>query len=842
MNIEVETPELSAGEWSIFLKHVTPRLRAWGLYWRPSKKRWVTLDIPDADVLVRKVYDEYKRQSLPVPRIFIVEGKKVRPWEWSTSPEKAVEEKKVVEAEQVSLIPKAEPPQIFYIIADLGQFHFVAEVPAINGKFRLYPEIEEAVPQVEDGQYLVKMGVNKRYPVSKEPDGSFILKAKGFKKYWKKCLKKLKGRYKKAYLKKRLGRFKEKARQRWMKEQTEGGEWYYKGEIAPNRNDYFCIYQIQKVIVEDKEKKFYDCADILEVKTDNRNMYVKSWTSVPLTRASFEPILRSGWIKSNVLSSYWYIEGTDWRDKYANKRFNEIISKLSDWQESKIKIPKFKGKALPHQIEALKFIKSRGNALLAMEPGTGKSLVGILHGLRLFRLGKIDKVVVFAPKTAKDTWIEEAQKWFGKEFCRKNVTFIEGTPEQRARLWNSKKLFLIANYAQAKDAGVKKLGKKKRLLVIADESTLIKNITAVRTKNLMEIPAVYKIAASGEPLEKSLQELHTIERWLGTKIFGSYVEFQGKYMRYKAKWKQKKVGDELNDYLKKTIMIRKKICEVDPDIPSPEIRQYPISLSGDSLTDYQTLVDVILEVSGDIAKIEEKIRTLQYRATAEVLEQIKRLKAEKRKLRYNVLSYLKAAHRFCDHPRLLGKTYSKSEWANASYRYFRKKFVSPKLNKTVEIIKGIPKDEKVIIFSQYAPMCEIIGDKIEKKTGRECMIMHGGYPPAKDRAKHRKLFEKSKRYNTLIMSDIGKMGLNFPFVHHMLLYDLPWNATDIKQRVGRIIRLGRRKKPTVYIPYITDYGKIEQIVRSKLNMKSLMTSTVIDGLAKEDFVDWLGRR
>lgn len=54
----------------------------------------------------------------------------------------------------------------------------------------------------------------------------------------------------------------------------------------------------------------------------------------------------------------------------------------------------------------------------------------------------------------------------------------------------------------------------------------------------------------------------------------------------------------------------------------------------------------------------------------------------------------------------------------------------------------------------------------------------------------------------LVCSEIGSEGRNFQFVHHLFLYDLPVNPELLEQRIGRVDRIGQKKKIVIHVPYI----------------------------------------
>lgn len=60
----------------------------------------------------------------------------------------------------------------------------------------------------------------------------------------------------------------------------------------------------------------------------------------------------------------------------------------------------------------------------------------------------------------------------------------------------------------------------------------------------------------------------------------------------------------------------------------------------------------------------------------------------------------------------------------------------------------------------------------------------------------------------LVTTEVGGEGRNLQFCHQMINYDLPWNPMKIKQRIGRIHRIGQENEVRIYnlLHYIKSQG------------------------------------
>ncbi|MCF0223768.1 MAG: RNA polymerase-associated protein RapA, partial [Fibrobacter sp.] len=68
-------------------------------------------------------------------------------------------------------------------------------------------------------------------------------------------------------------------------------------------------------------------------------------------------------------------------------------------------------------------------------------------------------------------------------------------------------------------------------------------------------------------------------------------------------------------------------------------------------------------------------------------------------------------------------------------------------------------------------------------------------------------FSKENGANLLIASEIGSEGRNFQFAHHLILFDLPLDASLVEQRIGRLDRIGQNEDIIIHVPYVKGSGQ-----------------------------------
>ena len=125
---------------------------------------------------------------------------------------------------------------------------------------------------------------------------------------------------------------------------------------------------------------------------------------------------------------------------------------------------------------------------------------------------------------------------------------------------------------------------------------------------------------------------------------------------------------------------------------------------------------------------------------------------------------------------------------------------STKILKTVEIVRDMPKNEKVLIFSSFTSALSLVMDALkhhlEMDTG--VLMVHGGTNVRK-REKFFDTFRKSQDVRVLLLTNnVGCMGLNLTEANHVILLETWWNDTVGHQAAARAWRIGQRKKVTVW--------------------------------------------
>ena len=206
---------------------------------------------------------------------------------------------------------------------------------------------------------------------------------------------------------------------------------------------------------------------------------------------------------------------------------------------------KFKTKPYAHQLKALEMSWNKEVFAYFMEMGTGKSKVLLDNAAMLFDKGKINSVLIVAPKGVYKNWYDSEIPEHLPKHIDRNVVLWKAmiTKEQKSKLdslfeqnFTKLQIFIMNVEALSTRKGLdfahQFLNVKKALFAV-DESTTIKNPQAKRTRNIIQLSKLgkYRRILTGSPVTKSPLDLYTQCYFLDPYLLdhSSYYAFRTRY-------------------------------------------------------------------------------------------------------------------------------------------------------------------------------------------------------------------------------------------------------------------------------------------------------------------------
>jgi SNF2 family DNA or RNA helicase len=204
----------------------------------------------------------------------------------------------------------------------------------------------------------------------------------------------------------------------------------------------------------------------------------------------------------------------------------------------------FKNKPFLHQAAYLQRFWEEQNTALFAEMGTGKSFMIINNAAMLYDKGRIDALLIVAPKGVYRNWYRSEIPKHMPDHVKYEMACWNPTPRKAEKLemdkmWNAVddlRILIMNIEAFSTEKGqqfAKIFLRTTKAFMAIDESTTIKTPTAKRTKAIVKVgkEAKYRRIATGSPVTKSPLDLYSQCEFLGTDClnYDSYYAFQARY-------------------------------------------------------------------------------------------------------------------------------------------------------------------------------------------------------------------------------------------------------------------------------------------------------------------------
>jgi len=206
---------------------------------------------------------------------------------------------------------------------------------------------------------------------------------------------------------------------------------------------------------------------------------------------------------------------------------------------------KFKTKPYAHQLTALEKSWDKEYFAYFMEMGTGKSKVLIDNAAMLYNQGKINGLLLVAPKGVYKNWYEDQIPTHLPDYINRKVVLWKSSDKTNEQTEKLNTLFqpgtefhiLIMNveafsYDFGKEFARRFLNSHNAMMAI-DESTCIKTPGANRTKNILKLRDLskYRRILTGSPVTNSPLDLFSQAQFLDPWVLktDNYYEYRATY-------------------------------------------------------------------------------------------------------------------------------------------------------------------------------------------------------------------------------------------------------------------------------------------------------------------------
>ena len=466
---------------------------------------------------------------------------------------------------------------------------------------------------------------------------------------------------------------------------------------------------------------------------------------------------------------------------------------------------KFKTPPYAHQLKALKMSWNKEVFAYFMEMGTGKSKVLIDNMSMLYDKGKINGVLIIAPKGVYKNWYDSEIPTHLADHVQKKVVLwqalINKKQEQKLSVLFKPEMdlhILVMNVEafstkKGLDFAAKFLSCHETLVAI-DESTTIKNPGAKRTKNILRLSKLckYRRILTGSPVTKSPLDLFTQCYFLDPFLldFTSYYAFRNRYAEMReAHFGGRSVQlvtsyknlDELSETLKNfSYRVLKDDCL---DLPKKTFMKRIIQMTPEQNKVYQQMKKMAL------AELNGKVTT-----TMNVVTQLMRMQQ------------ITCGHFKAD---------------DGTTQEIKNNRITELID-TVDEIQG-----KVVIWAHWRNDIETIVKHLKEEYGDNSVVTYYGGTTTEERQKAiKKMQDPESPVRFLVGTpQTGGYGITLTGASTMIYYSNGYDLEKRQQSEARIDRIGQ-EKPMTYIDIIAEDTVDEKIVKSLRKKVNIATKVM----------------
>ncbi|MGG3798737.1 SNF2-related protein [Metabacillus fastidiosus] len=462
---------------------------------------------------------------------------------------------------------------------------------------------------------------------------------------------------------------------------------------------------------------------------------------------------------------------------HIGKAFSDLLNCLQNPDQEEAAIPE-KLNAILHdyQKHGVYWLRTLADykfgGILADDMGLGKTLQSIAYIVSILSEIREQKkpVLVLAPSSLIYNWLNELNK-FAKEV---HSVIIDGSQAERnAVLMDMNKADVIITSYPLLRRDINKYVRQSFHTLFLDEAQAVKNHTTQTAKMVKRVRADYRFALTGTPVENSVDDLWSIFNIVFPNLMPERKELKDMPRETIAK-------------LVRPFILRRMKEDVLNDLPGKNELIYISEL----LPDQKRLYAAYL------AK-------LKY----ETLKHLNKDSFQKNRLK--ILAGLTRLRQLCCHPALFVENYNGD---------------SAKLLQLMEIVRDYrSKGRRILIFSQFTKMLEIIGGELTNK-GIKYFYLNGN-TPAMERVELCNRFNKGDTDLFLISLKAGGTGLNLSGADTVILYDLWWNPAVEQQAADRAHRMGQKNE--VKVIKLISKGTIEEKINELQENKKNLINEII---------------
>jgi non-specific serine/threonine protein kinase len=515
----------------------------------------------------------------------------------------------------------------------------------------------------------------------------------------------------------------------------------------------------QKVSLADAKKALLKKQNYVELSDGSMGMLPEEWIS------KLEPLLKFGRVDGDEvhLSKFHFSLIEQLTDQIDNE---EVLQELWEKKQKLLNFKEIADVPLPANINVtmrqyqeegykwLHFLDEFGwGGCLADDMGLGKTvqMLTFLQEQKNRAAGRTNLVVV--PTTLIFNWQAESAK-----FTPDLRLYVHRGMDRRKDFDFFHEYDIILTTYGTMRSDVELLRKFDFHYIVLDESQAIKNPDSLTAKASRLLKAHNRLTMTGTPVENNTFDLYSQFEFLNPGLLGYADFFRAEYALPIDKFQDKEKAEELRR-LVYPFMLKRTKEEVATDLPD------------------KTETILYCEMGKKQRKVYETIREKYRQQIAEKLATDGLNKSN-----FLIFEALLKLRQICDSPLLLSDDV---DYGNES----------AKLEEITREIEENASNHKILIFSQFLGMLDLIRQHLEK-IGIPYEYLDG---QTVDRAGRVNRFQNDQNCRVFLMSlKAGGVGLNLTEADYVYLMDPWWNPAVERQAIDRTHRIGQTRKVFAY--------------------------------------------
>lgn len=511
----------------------------------------------------------------------------------------------------------------------------------------------------------------------------------------------------------------------------------------------------------------------------------------------------------------WYYPVTELDDlfnifKLAGEQFNidtkindaytyfksktELLKSLKAGDVSSCNFPEmdnFTAKLYDYQKSVVSQIFLMHKYLLALEVGMGKTIISLYAAMALHKVKGSKCLIVCESNQIHKPWVDKILS-----FCPGvKAHIVEGNAVQRKAKIHEGMADMESNWLWIMSYDTVRIEienlPKTWDVIIMDEITKIKNVSSKASDAIQQLSSDYTIGLSATPITNTYYDLYGVFKIINPHVFSTKKNFTEHFLELdffdKPKGLKKGMEETMN---KKVYPWMVQLIKEEYDMAKPiHISTYPVPLTA---AQKEKLDEIMLAIkNGDKSPFECQTILRQICNTVKVLEE------------YDDYELAQTTFKVGKLKELLHKFVKEGGKKVVVFSYFKQvvKLLEAELGKeyNVKVVTGETKKT-----CKYADIQDCYTCKDYKRCGSV--------------KKH--VFEFTEGdVEILLGTDSLSRAHDLWSSDTVINFDLPWNASDMKQRIGRIDR-GKKNPASEYFVYnIVTLGTIEEKIIKKIERK-----------------------